>query len=278
MTEAAEPDPLAALGLSDMGLRLQRFLYGPGMQKHERMRALHAASNRLPPADLAVLFAECWTGSESIFRDLEPIAEMLSQMRRMGAVDRMMTSPDLARLERLRRRKAVQLYRGAMIDGAFGPSWTTSIERARWFAGYNAMNGQAVVFTASFLPGDLLAFFSSRNESEVLIDVTSNTAQRAIAAASTHIWQCAPASTLRWKVQAFGEMCLVPPEQLAEVWWSHPKTLDELAQEGGASARYGALASTADEFGLTEKAAKLRAYGDAVAAELERIALSSTEK
>lgn len=68
----------------------------------------------------------------------------------------------------------ITLYRGAPVSGAFGWSWTDSIETARWFANRPTHRGTGRVWVAEVATHRLLANFAeSRGESEHVVDATA---------------------------------------------------------------------------------------------------------
>ncbi len=74
-----------------------------------------------------------------------------------------------------RPRKSVTVYRGCSADRRFGMSWTTDLERARWFADRDLGQGIGGVYQAEIAPGFLLAYIHEdhRQEAEYVIDPTA---------------------------------------------------------------------------------------------------------
>lgn len=71
----------------------------------------------------------------------------------------------------------VKLYRGITKFGnPYGLSWTTNLDTAKWFANrfnINDRDNGNYVIEAEVNKEDILAYFSGRNENEVIVD-TSN--------------------------------------------------------------------------------------------------------
>ncbi|WP_431959899.1 hypothetical protein [Mycobacterium sp. smrl_JER01] len=71
-----------------------------------------------------------------------------------------------------RPRNPVTVYRGCSPERRFGMSWTTDIERARWFAQRDLGQGAGQLYEATIPPGCLLAYIheSHRLEAEFVVD------------------------------------------------------------------------------------------------------------
>ncbi|WP_131705513.1 hypothetical protein [Mycolicibacterium obuense] len=66
----------------------------------------------------------------------------------------------------------VNVYRGCHPERRFGMSWTTDIDRARWFAERDLGHGVGEVYEVTVQPSFLLAYIhvSSRGEAEFVVD------------------------------------------------------------------------------------------------------------
>lgn len=65
----------------------------------------------------------------------------------------------------------ITVYRGIRGRGSLKAlSWTTDIEKAEWFAKRWDKNGK--VYSVNVSKDDVLAVFSSRGESELVVDYT----------------------------------------------------------------------------------------------------------
>lgn len=71
-----------------------------------------------------------------------------------------------------RPQEPVTVYRGCHPERRFGMSWTTDLERARWFADRDLGRGTGAVYEATVAPGWLLAFIhkNHRGEAEFVVD------------------------------------------------------------------------------------------------------------
>lgn len=67
------------------------------------------------------------------------------------------------------------IYRGfSDEDGEFGWSWTLDREKAEWFARRSAISGDAPrVATAVIKKANAFAYFSGRNEAEIVVDIST---------------------------------------------------------------------------------------------------------
>jgi hypothetical protein len=66
----------------------------------------------------------------------------------------------------------VTVYRGCSHDRRFGMSWSTDVDRARWFADRDLGKGKGHVYVVTAPPESLLAFIHEfgRSEAEYVID------------------------------------------------------------------------------------------------------------
>ena len=66
----------------------------------------------------------------------------------------------------------VKIYRGVRNEKyKCGISWTLSLEKARWFA--NRFSKDGIVYECDIPKEYILAYFDSRNEAEIVVDVTN---------------------------------------------------------------------------------------------------------
>jgi hypothetical protein len=116
---------------------------------------------------LAAGVEAAWTGAEfpMSFLDAE---EWTTLFETTGYLVGSKRRPDLLPT------KPIRLYRGASVAGAFGWSWTHSIDTARWFANRPAQRGVGRVWTAEVSPHRIFAHFpDSRGEGEYVVDATA---------------------------------------------------------------------------------------------------------
>ena len=87
----------------------------------------------------------------------------------MKIADKEISLPDS--IEQLSDDDMVTIYRGVRVNNYKGLSWTIDKQRAEWFAKRFGINGEkGYVFTGLIKKKDIIAFFDSRNEEEVVCD------------------------------------------------------------------------------------------------------------
>ena len=90
-------------------------------------------------------------------------------IRFMKIADKEISLPDS--IEQLSDDDMVTIYRGVRVNNYKGLSWTIDKQRAEWFAKRFGINGEkGYVFTGLINKKDIIAFFDSRNEEEVVCD------------------------------------------------------------------------------------------------------------
>lgn len=196
--------------LSPQGEALSRVIFGQH-DKPERVKALYGARNAVSVGDLAIIFGEVWTNSENLFQAHEELEEIIHFLRESNAAHLMMDSQERGRLRMIRQKPTATLYRGCGEHNVHGFSWTTSKEKAIWFANRSALDGQPVLAKARFLSTDLVAYFRGRSEKEVVVDISTETAQMSIDEGDlTYLPRISVtgAKLLSWKVQAYGDSAL----------------------------------------------------------------------
>jgi hypothetical protein len=110
--------------------------------------------------------AEAWSMAE-FPTNLLPAEEWVELFEEAGYTEDEKPAP--------RPRQAVTVYRGCSTDRRHGMSWTTDIERARWFADRDLGHGTGLIYVFNAPPESLLAFIhdSSRGEAEYVINPES---------------------------------------------------------------------------------------------------------
>lgn len=90
-------------------------------------------------------------------------------IRFMKMADKKISLPD--DIEQLSDDDMVTIYRGVRVNNYKGLSWTIDKQLAEWFAKRFGVNGEkGYVFTGQIKKKDIIAFFDSRNEEEVVCD------------------------------------------------------------------------------------------------------------
>lgn len=200
--------------MSPRGEALSRILFAQH-DKPERVKALYGARNAVPVGDLAIIFGEVWTNSENLFQAHQELEEIIHHLRESNAAHLMMDSQERGRLRMIRQKPTTVLYRGCGEHNVHGFSWTTNKAMAAWFANRSALDGQPVLATARFQSADLVAYFRGRNEKEVVVDISTESAKTAIDDGELTYLPPIPVSgskLLAWKVQAYGDAGLYGDE------------------------------------------------------------------
>jgi hypothetical protein len=111
------------------------------------------------------LVGSVWTDSENIYQNVKEWQEVWATGRPNHQAA--MTKDERLALAALP--DELTIYRGAREDlNEDGLSWTTDRARAEWFAKRFNREGDAVVLEARVTKHDVLAYFTGRNESEVV--------------------------------------------------------------------------------------------------------------
>lgn len=207
--------------LTKNGVELAAILFRM-LDKPERVSALRAAMDRVPPTDVALLFGSVWTNSESLFLEGDALGDLIHFIRAEGVGHVVMDRDELKVFRKAVASPTITLMRGCVEENQVGYSWTRSKSIAELFAKRSAHRGPPYIITAVFDTKDVLAYFSGRDEEEFVVEVTTPTALRAIQTATkTAMSYSAPRSqSLAAQVQAFGSASLFGAE--------HQKVVNEM--------------------------------------------------
>jgi len=120
--------------------------------------------------ELAIAIADSWTMPEWPARTLEPkywvtLFNMVLNDDGTGYL-----TDDGTILSTSSLPENLTLYRGCYSEFARGMSWTSSLERAKWFA--SRMGGNGNVYTETFPRECVIGKFDGRNEEEYVLDCT----------------------------------------------------------------------------------------------------------
>lgn len=128
------------------------------------------------------LVGRVWTNSENIWQNLDGWLSVWSYEAPFR--DHAMEEDDRAALASLP--DAIQVWRGVSHpDAAEGMSWSTDKAKAEWFARrFAAMEGRgALLASGTVRKADVLAYFSDRSESEIVVDPSDITDKTVVALA-----------------------------------------------------------------------------------------------
>jgi len=137
---------------------------------HERPWRLHALVEIADLVDDTMywkLVGNVWVDSENIWQNLDEWDEVLSNPR--PGREAMMDEEDLPEYAALP--EFIRVYRGHGVWNQDGWSWTTDRVKAEWFARRLAQEGDEIFVTEGEVDrDDVIAFFASRGESEIVAD------------------------------------------------------------------------------------------------------------
>ena len=139
------------------------------LNKGYAMTFLKFAKYALSDEDLAEILADAWVQAENPNMDCNVTkAELVSMFKRSDKAY-LMTETERRRLAELE--ETVTVYRGVTPYNAMNVkalSWTLDKKKAEWFA--HRFGEKGTVYTAQIKKGDILAVFTGRNESEVVLN------------------------------------------------------------------------------------------------------------
>lgn len=131
--------------------------------------------------DLGDILGDCWVEQEYPSKDCNAsLKEIIGWFKRADRT-KLMTWEENLELTHLRNggdtnSNILTVYRGVSFDGKpEGLSWTTDLEKARWFANrFKSDNPKVYKMEIDLMDytDSILAYFSNRGESEVVIDTT----------------------------------------------------------------------------------------------------------
>ena len=124
--------------------------------------------------DFSELLRECWVQQEYPNRDNNVNHRTLIKWFRNATNSSLMEKEEIKKLRNLKLECEVEgltLYRGVEFDGKpDGLSWTTSLEKAKWFS-KRFKSGNSKVYKLTIKnSNNLLAYLDNRNEQEVIVD------------------------------------------------------------------------------------------------------------
>lgn len=140
------------------------------IRKPYRLTFLKYCESYLSEKDFSELFADAWVSSENPNQDANcGISYLIKAFKRCNKIYLMqkedyeiyMSLPD-----------TFQIYRGVAVGGnPKGLSWTRNLEKAQWFANrFNTDNEKGYVQTTIANKNNVLAYFNTRNEDEIVYD------------------------------------------------------------------------------------------------------------
>ncbi len=137
------------------------------IDKSYRLQFFERIQKTLSPDDLGRLLADIWVNGENPNNDVVPLPTIVKWFKKASR-ESLMDAEELAYYDSLPDEFTV--YRGiGSKSNKKGISYTLSLEKAEWFAKrFQQKNGYVLTGTAK--KQDVLAYFNSREEREVLIE------------------------------------------------------------------------------------------------------------
>lgn len=138
--------------------------------KAYRLTFLKYAQPYLTKQTFSELFGDIWVTSENPNDDVNVSLRELVNWFRNANKKFLMDEKDYAAWETLP--ETMELYRGVGISRKqYGLSWTTNLEKAAWFAHrFDKGSEMGYIQKAIVSKKDMLAYFQSREEEEVVVD------------------------------------------------------------------------------------------------------------
>jgi hypothetical protein len=128
-------------------------------------------NKELSEKDYNEYLAYVWTDSENPNQDPNVSIPLWIRFFKRANKNILMSSEDKEIYDDLPEDDKILIYRGVGKDREpFGLSWTNNIKTAKWFANRWG-NDEAYMFKANCYKKDVLAYFNSRNENELVVNV-----------------------------------------------------------------------------------------------------------
>lgn len=135
-------------------------------EKAYRLQAFEDVLENLNNKEYWSFLGELWTGSENIWQNQIKWKELLLSER--SGRNNLMSPEDLKIYKALP--DVVLAHRGHQIKNKDGLSYSLDKDKAKWFANRFKRPGEKTEVTSGKIPkGRILAYFSSRNESEIIV-------------------------------------------------------------------------------------------------------------
>jgi len=143
------------------------------VRKGYRLGLLKICEKHLSQKDLSKLLADVWISSEDPNQDPNCSITYLVKLFRKCDPALLMVEEDYKVYLSLP--EEFQVYRGVAVGrNPKGLSWTGDLETAEWFSHrFDHKGNTGYVLTAMVKKSDVLAYFNSRNENEIVCNVNS---------------------------------------------------------------------------------------------------------
>ncbi len=143
------------------------------IRKAYRLTFLKYTKKFLSDKDFSELLADVWTKSENPNDDVNvPISEIITWFKEADK-KYLMTKKEWDYIEKLP--EEITVYRGVSIDrNPDGLSYTDSLKKAIWFKErFERWNKKGYIITGKIKKEDILAYFDSRGEQEIVVKRSS---------------------------------------------------------------------------------------------------------
>lgn len=140
------------------------------VRKLYRLTFIKYCEPYLSEKDLAELFADAWVSSENPNQDANCSLSYLIKVFRKCNKHYLMQEEDYKVYQSLP--DTFTIYRGVAVDrNPKGLSWTQNLKTAKWFAHrFDTEKDKGYIQTAIAKKEDVLAYFNTRNEDEIVYD------------------------------------------------------------------------------------------------------------
>lgn len=140
------------------------------VRKPYRLTFIKYCESYLSEKDLAELFADAWVSSENPNQDVNCSLSYLIKVFRKCNKHYLMQEEDYKIYQSLP--DTFMIYRGVAVNrNPKGLSWTQNLETAKWFAHrFDTEKDKGYIQTAIAKKEDVLAYFNTRNEDEIVYD------------------------------------------------------------------------------------------------------------
>ena len=141
------------------------------VRKSYRLTFLKYAKEYMSLKDLSTYLADAWVSSENPNQDVNCSLDMLISWFQQADKNTLMETEDYKIYTSLP--EELRIYRGVAVGREpHGLSWTASLETAKWFAHrFDRGDNQGYVETAIVTKEDILAYFNTRSEDELVVNI-----------------------------------------------------------------------------------------------------------
>ena len=143
------------------------------IRKSYRLTFLKYIKQYLSNKDFSILLADAWVSSENPNQDINvPLKTAISWFKKADKKS-LMNEEDYEYYQSLP--ETITVYRGVAVGrNPQGLSWTCNKKTAEWFANrWSEVNGKGYVQVAEVKKSNVLAYFNTREEDELVVDTNN---------------------------------------------------------------------------------------------------------